>query len=141
RGTSHIDVNHLCGRESIEPRRRGVAVGADVLGINQILNLQRRQLLGLRDGIEAIARLTEHSGNLLLAALKRLQWILAVIKNNSAERMINAVVDVIAWFAVAHSFADDSRNASRRRCDQKSPRLGENLDIVVEQPVNLRVDD
>jgi len=39
--------------------------------------------------------------------------VLAVIEDNAGEGVIDAVIDVIAEFAVAHGLADDLRNRHR----------------------------
>src|SRR5262249_38819640 len=62
-----------------------------------------------------------------------------MIKNNPAERVVNAVINIIAALPFAHGFADDARNRSRRRRHQKTSRLGKDLNILREQSLNLRV--
>ena len=87
-------------REAVEVSRRGAAVGADVFRVNQVVNLQVRQQIGLRNAIQPVARLAEHRANFLRPALERPQRILAMIEDNPTKRMINAVVNVVTPLAV-----------------------------------------
>src|SRR5258708_28636736 len=66
--------------------------------------------------------------------------ILAMVENNAAERMIDAVVDVVAGFAVPHGFANDPGDGSGRGRDQEPAGLSKDLDVFGEQTVNLCID-
>ena len=134
-------MHHLGRRKAVEPRRGGVAVGADVLGIDQILDFQFGQMFMLRNHIQPVAGLAEHGADLGLAFFERLQVILAMVEDDAAERVVNAVVDVVARSAVAHGLADDAGDAGCGAGDEEPSRLGENLDVGGKQPVNLGVDD
>src|SRR6202040_3154275 len=90
--------------------------------------------------VERVASLAEHRANLRLALLERLQMVLAMIENDAAESVINAVVDVIAAFAVAHRFADHAGHRSGRGRHEETPRLREYFDVRRKQPVDLGVD-
>ena len=66
--------------------------------------------------------------------------ILAVVENDARESMINAVVDVVAGFPVPHGLADDARDGHGGSGDEKAARLGENLNVLREQPADLGID-
>src|SRR4051794_30065401 len=87
---SFIHMDYLGRRETIEPGRRGVAVGADVFRIHQVIDLQRRQFFRERDRVERITGLTEDRAYFRLPLFERLQMILAMIENNAAERVVDA---------------------------------------------------
>ena len=54
--------------------------------------------------------------------------------------MVDAVVDVVAEFVVPHRLADDLGDGVTRRGHEEPTRLGEDLDLLREQPVELVVD-
>src|SRR2546427_2799788 len=90
-----VHMHHLRRWKTVEPCRRGAAVSANVFRINQILDFQVWQFFGERDGVQRITGLPEHRADLPFAALECLQMILAMIENDAAEGVINAVVNVI----------------------------------------------
>ena len=59
-----VHVHHLGRREAVEPGGRRVAVGADVLGVDQVVDLEGGQVLGVRDRVEPVAGLAEHGADL-----------------------------------------------------------------------------
>src|SRR5580765_4720739 len=132
-------MHNLRWREAIKPRRRCVAVSADVLRINQVLDLEFWEFLGQRNRIQRIARLPENRADFRLPFLEGLQVILAMIENDPAEGVINAVVDVVAGFAVTHCLADDARDGRGCSSYQETARLRQDLNIPREQPVDLGV--
>src|SRR5580765_5944658 len=93
-------MHYFGGSEAVEPGGRSVAVSADLLGVDQIVDLQVRQLLGLNDRIHAVAGLSEYGAHLAIAAFDRFDAVLAVVEDDAGEGMVDAVVDVVAGLAV-----------------------------------------
>src|SRR5207248_5619283 len=56
------------------------------------------------------------------------------------ESMINAVIDVVAGFAVAPRLADNSCDSRGRGRNNETARLGQDLNIGSKQAINFRVD-
>ena len=102
-------MHHLRRREAVEVGCRGVAVRADVFRIDQVFVFQFRQLLRLRNRVQAVARLPEHGADFGFAFLERLDRILAVIENHAAVSVIHTVVNVVA------TPRQPTSTASRRR--------------------------
>src|SRR5580704_6542019 len=73
RGHLLVDVNDGGRRKSVEPGGRGIAVGADVFRIDQIIDLEVGQLLGLRDGVQTIAGLPVDGADFGGSFFKRLE--------------------------------------------------------------------
>src|SRR5437870_4421709 len=132
-------MDDFCRWESIEPSGGSIAISADVLGINQVLNFQLRQFLGKRDRIERIAGLAKDSADLGFPFFERFEVILAMIENNAGKGVIDAVVNVIAPLAIPDGFANNARHGSRRRGHEKSPWLGENLQVLREKAVQFSI--
>ena len=128
-----IDVDDLGRREAVEMRRRGVRIRTDVFAVDKVAEFQVGQFLGQRNRIESIARRTEDRTNLRRAAIEGLEMILDVIEDHARERVINAVVDVVALFPVADRFADDAGDCRGRRGDEEPARFGHDFDFVGEQ--------
>ena len=63
-----------------------------------------------------------------------------MVEDHTRIGVVDAVVDVVTDFIVAERLADDLRDGVARRCHQKSPRLGEDLDLLREKAVELMVD-
>src|SRR5438128_1876876 len=110
--------------EAIEPRRGRVAVGADLLGVHQVVDFQIRELLGLHDRIHAVAGLAEDGTHLAITGLDRLDAVLAVIEDDAGEGVVNAVVDVVARLAVAVRLADDARDGGGSGGDEEAAGFG-----------------
>ena len=72
--------------------------------------------------------------------LERLQVVLAVVEDDAGERVIHAVVDVVAAFAVAAGLADHLGHERGGGGHQEPARLGQDLDVLGEQPVEFGVD-
>src|SRR5664280_3594308 len=125
-----VHVHDRRGREAVEVGRGGVAVGADVLAEDEVVALKLGQILRHRDHIERVAGRAEDGTEVRRPLLERLDRILAVIKDDAGIGVIDAVVDVIAGFAVAHGLADDLRHRVPRAGHEKTARLGENLDVL-----------
>src|SRR5438874_10406798 len=115
---------HDLGRgKAVEPSCGGVAVSADILGINQVLDFQVGQLFRKRDSIQSVTGLTEHRTNFGLALLKRAQVVLAMIENDPAESVIDAIINIVAAFAVPHGLANNSRHGGGGRSNQETARF------------------
>ena len=140
RGPLLVDVNDGCRRKSVEPGRRSIAVSADVFRIDQIIDLEVRQLLRLRNGVQTITGLPVDRADFGCAFFKRLEMILAMVKNDAGERVIDAVVNEVAELSITHSFADDPCDEGGGRGNEKSARLREDLHVSREQSVDLGVD-
>src|SRR5437773_4967261 len=65
--------------------------------------------------------------------------VLAMVEDDAAKSVINAVVDVIAAFPIAHGFSDDSCHRRSRGGHEKPPRLGQDFDIFREQSSNFDI--
>ena len=63
-----------------------------------------------------------------------------MVKDDAAEGVINAVVNVVAGLAVAHRFADDRRDGCGGGGHKEPARLGQDLDGFRKEAVNLGVD-
>ena len=57
-------MQHFCRREAVEVGRGGVAVGADVLAVDQVAQFQVGQFLGQRDGVQGVAGRAEDGADL-----------------------------------------------------------------------------
>src|SRR5262249_22651775 len=101
-----VDMDDLCRSEPVEPRGRGVAISSNVLRIDQVLDFQFRQYFRKGDSIERVTRLPEYGTDLLLADLEGLQMVLAMVENDATEGVINAVINIVARFAVAYGATD-----------------------------------
>src|SRR5258708_34689382 len=66
--------------------------------------------------------------------------ILAMIENDAAERVIDAVIDVVTGFASPNGFANNASDRGRCGRYQESARLRQNLNVLGEEPLNLGVD-
>src|SRR5205085_4258893 len=63
-----------------------------------------------------------------------------MIKNDAAEGVINAIINVIARFSIPHRFADDPRDGGRCGRDEKPAWFGKNFDLPRKEPIDLGVD-
>ena len=97
----YIYMQNLGRGEAVEPGRRGVAVGADVLAVEQVAQVQVGQVLGQGDGVQGVAGRPEDRADLRRPALEGLQVVLAMVEDDAGEGVVDAVVDVVAAFAVA----------------------------------------
>src|ERR1039458_8769106 len=68
-----VHMYDLRGGKAVEPGGRGVAVSPDVFGVDQIVDFELRQFLRLRDGVHAVARLSEDRADFGFTPLERLQ--------------------------------------------------------------------
>ena len=75
-----------------------------------------------------------------LAALERLEVVLAVVEDDARKGVVDAVVDVVAGPAVAHRLADHACDRGRGRRHQEAAGLGQDLHVLREQPADLGVD-
>ena len=126
---SAVQVHHLGRREAVEVGRRGVAVGADVLAVDQVAQFQVGQLLGQRDRVQGVAGRAEDRADLRRALLEGLDVVLAVVEDDAGEGVVHAVVDVVALLAVAHGLADDLGHQRRGRGHQEAAGLGQDLHV------------
>ena len=88
-------MHHLRRLETVEVRGGGVAVRANVLRVEQIVDLQPGQFLGLNDGVHAVAGLSEYRADFGVALFESVDAILAVVEHDAGKRVIHAVVDVV----------------------------------------------
>jgi len=65
-----VDVNHLGGGKAVEPGRGGVAVGPYRFAIYQDVQVQIRQILRQRDGVQRVAGLAEDGADFARSALE-----------------------------------------------------------------------
>jgi hypothetical protein len=72
------------------------------------------EFLGQADGIEGVARGTKDRANLRGALFEAFQRIRAVVKDDSAVCLIDAVIQVVAKLAAADGLADDLRDGFSR---------------------------
>ena len=63
-----------------------------------------------------------------------------MVKNHPAIGVIDAIIEVVAELAAADGLADDLSNSGGGGCDQKAPRLGENLNGLGKEAVQLGID-
>ena len=136
-------MHHDCRREAVEICRGRVAVGTDLFAVKQVIQFEVGQIFRHRNHVQRVARRAEDGTNLRSAFLERFQVIMAVVKNHAGERVIHAVVDVVAKFPVAHGLADDFGNGGRGGGAEETPRLGENLHAgrFRKQAIQFAVDD
>ena len=78
-----VDMNDLGGGEAVEPGGGGVAVGPNGFAIKQVVQLQIRQILGERDGVQGVASLAEDGADFGLAPLKGLEMVLAMVEDDA----------------------------------------------------------
>src|SRR5262249_38046830 len=71
---------------------------------------------------------------------ERLHGILAVVKDDPRVGVVDTVIDVVAGLAIAHGLADYGSNTRAADRGKKAARLGENLDVLREEPLDLAVD-
>ena len=144
-----VDMHDGRRRETVEIGRGGVAVGADLFAIKQFARFEVcRKIFRHRNHVQRVARRTEYGADLFRAFLECLQMILAMVKNHAGKSVVNAVVNVVAQFSIAHGLADDFGNSRRRSRAQEPARFGKNLEffrqrriIFWKQPVQFAVDD
>ena len=75
-------MHHLSGREPVKPGGRGIAVGTDILRINQFLDLKIGKFFGLRNRIQSITGLAKDGTDLGLPLFEGADRVLAMIKND-----------------------------------------------------------
>src|SRR5262245_51813496 len=63
--------------------------------------------------------------------------ILAVVEKHAAERVVDAVVQVVAQLATADCLADDLGEASRGGSDKETAGFGEDLDWLRKKAVQF----
>ena len=127
-----VDVDDFGGRETVEVGAGGVAIGTDVLAIDQIAEVEVGQFLGQRDRVERVAGGAEDGADLRRAFLERLYRIFAVVKDDAGVGVIDAIVNVVAAAAVAVGFADDLRDGGAGGGDEEAAGFGEDLDVLRE---------
>ena len=127
---SLIDMHHLGRREAVEPGRRGVAVGADVLAVDVVAQVEFGQFLGQRDRVQRVAGRAEDRADLRRPLLERLEVVLAVVEDDAGEGVVDAVVEVVAAFAVAAGLADHLGDGRAGGGHEEPARLGQNLDVL-----------
>ena len=74
------------------------------------------------------------------AVLEGLEVVLAVVEDDAGEGVVHAVVDVVAALAVADGLADHLGHQRGGGGHQEPARLGEDFDVLREEPVELGVD-
>jgi len=65
---------------------------------------------------------------------------LAVVEDDAGIGVVHSVVEVITSLAVAAGLADHLGDGRARGGDQKTARLGEDFEILREEPIQLGVD-
>src|SRR6185369_14743653 len=65
--------------------------------------------------------------------------VLAVIEDDAAKSVIDAIVDVVTRLAISHRLADHTRYGGGGGCDQETPRFGKNLNVARKETIDLRV--
>jgi hypothetical protein len=134
-----VQVDDLSWGKSVKPGCRSAAIGPYILGIDQILDFELRQLFGQGDGIQSIASLPKNGADLRFAPLERFQMILAMVENDATEGVINTIIDIVAGFAIPYSLPDDSCNRGGGGGYQESAGFRQDLDVRGEEPVNLAI--
>jgi hypothetical protein len=129
---------HDLGRqEAVEARAAGGAVGSHVLGVDQFAKIHIGQLLGQTDGVEGVAGGAKDEAELRGAFPEAFQVVLAVVEDYAAVSVIDAILEVVAELAATDGLADDLGDGGGSGGDQESPRLGENLDRLGKQAVQI----
>ena len=132
---------HNAGRwKAVEVRAACRRVSPDVLSVHEFTELHVGKLLCQADCVERVTGRTKDGANLRGTLLEALHGILAVVENHSAERLIDAVVDVVTELALSESLADDLCDGGRRRGHQEASGLSEDFDWLRKQAVQFRVD-
>ena len=121
--------------KAVEERAAGRGVRADVRRVDEVAELQVRQLLRQADRVERVTGRAEDGAELRRPFLETLQRVLAVVEDHAAERLVDAVVDVVTEFALADGLADDLGDGRRRRRDQEAAGFGEDFDLRREQAI------
>jgi hypothetical protein len=94
-------------REAVEGRATGSAISAHVLGVDQLADLQIRELLGQADGIEGVASGAKDGTDLRGTLLEASNKVDGVVENHAAISVIDTVVEIVAKPAAADSLTDD----------------------------------
>jgi len=100
-------MDHLCGWKSVEVRAARGRIGADILGVEIVVQFQLWQLLGQAYGIERIARRPKHCTDLRWPLLKAFQVIGTVVEDDARVGVVDTVVHVVTELFVSKSLADD----------------------------------
>src|SRR4029453_5489144 len=137
---SLVHMNDLGRRKSVEERAAGSAIGAHVFGVDEFAEMHVGQLLGQADSVEGVAGGAKDGAELRGAFFEAFQVVLAVVEDHAAVGVIDAVIKVVAELAATDGLADDLSDSGGGGGDQESPRLGENLDRLGKQAVQLGID-
>jgi hypothetical protein len=133
-------MHDRCRRKAVEGRAAGGGIGTYVFGVDEIANLQDRELLGQADGIERVARGAEDGADLSRTILETSKAVLGVVKDHAAIGVIDAVVEIVTKSALANGFAYDLGDGGGGGGDQETPRLSKDFDRFGEKTVQLGVD-
>ena len=104
---SLVYMHDLGRREAVEGRAADGAIGAHVFGVDEVADLQVRELLGEADGIEGVAGRAEDRADLRGAFLETFHGLLGMIEEQAAIGMIDAVVEIVTKLSATHGLADD----------------------------------
>jgi hypothetical protein len=108
-------VNDLGRGKAVEVRAAGCRISADVLAVEVVPQIHVGQLLRETDRVERVPGRTEHGADLQRSLLEAIEMILAVIEDDAAVRVADAVIEIVTEFAGANRLADDLRDGGRRR--------------------------
>src|SRR5215469_2209524 len=134
-----VHMHHLGRRKAVEIRAAGRGISAYVFGVEQIAHFQVRELLSHADGIEGVARGAEDRANLGGTLLEAFKWVLAMVKDHAAKRLIYAIINVVAKLAAANGLAYDLGDSVSGGGDQETARLSEDFDWFGEKTVQFSV--
>src|SRR4029077_13680552 len=98
------------------------------------------ELFSQADRIKRVACRAEDRADLNGSLFEAPQRILAVIENDAAECVVNAVIQVVAEPPVANGLSDDLRDRGGGGRHQETPGLRKNIDRLRKEAVQLRVD-
>jgi len=99
-----------------------------------------RQFIGQRNRVKGVAGRAESGADRGRCFFKSAQRIMLMVEHLAGKSVINAIVQIIAGFAVADGFADNFYDQGAGRGHHKPPRLGNHLDIILfKQPFDFRV--
>src|SRR5262249_52955989 len=132
---SLVDMHHRRRRKAIEMRTAGRGVGADVLAVEVFAQVEVRKLLGQADRVEGVAGGAEDGADLRGTLFEALEMVLAVVEDDPAEGVVDAVIEVVTEFAAPDCLADDLDQGRGRGGHEEAPRFGKDLDRVWKEPV------
>src|SRR5262249_36364525 len=118
----------------------GRRVGADIGGVQQVAKVHVGQLLCEADGVECVTCRAKNGTELGGTLLEAPHRVLTVIEDHAAERLIDAIVDVITELSTTHGFPNDLADGGRSRGHEKPSGFGEDLDRWGKESIEFRVD-